>query len=286
MYMAKLGYSYFRKNTYAVRMKEKFETKKSLGQHFLNSEVVPRWLSDAGEVGENDIVVEVGPGTGALTVELLARGAKVVALEADLRAVEVLKERFEKEVMSGQLQIWHTDVRRFDTSDLKLPEHSFKVVSNIPYYLTGQLFRTFLSSKIQPSLLVFLVQKEVAKRATMSHAKGQKESLLSLSIQAFGTPKYLKSVGKGHFTPPPKVDSAIIVVSNISWNNFKNISADHFFEVLHLGFGSKRKQLAGNLSKKYNRPEVLKTLAALDLPADIRAEDVPMEKWLQLVSLL
>ncbi len=265
---------------------DKFETKKSLGQHFLNSEVVPRWLSDAGEVGVGDTVVEVGPGTGALTIELLARGARVIALEADGRAIEVLHERFVDEVKSGQLQLWHTDVRRFNTSDLKLPNHSFKVVANIPYYLTGQLFRTFLSGEIQPSLLVFLVQKEVGRRATMSSKEGQKESLLSLSIQAFGTPKYVKSVGKGHFTPPPKVDSAIVAVYNINQDNFKKLSADHFFEVLHLGFGSKRKQLVGNLSKQYDRSKVIEALASAGVSIDVRAEDIPLDKWLLLTTLL
>lgn len=279
-------YSYFRKITYAEGVKEKFETKKSLGQHFLNSAVVPRWLSEAGEVKEDDIVVEIGPGTGALTIEILARGAKVIALEADLRAIEVLNERFANEIKSRQLQIWHTDVRRFTTSDLKLPNHSFKVVANIPYYLTGHLFRIFLSGKIQPSLLVFLVQKEVGKRATMSSNKGEKESLLSLSIQAFGTPKYIKSIGKGHFSPSPKVDSAIIAVQNVNQDNFKNLHADHFFEILHLGFGSKRKQLVGNLSKQYDRTKALAALDKVGIPADVRAEDVPLEKWLELAKLL
>ena len=269
-----------------MEVTDKFETKKSLGQHFLNSAVVPRWLSDAGEVGVGDTVVEIGPGTGALTIELLARGARIIALEADKRAIGVLNEKFVEEIKSGQLQIWYTDVRRFNTLDLKLPNHSFKVVANIPYYLTGQLFRIFLSGKIQPSLLVFLVQKEVGRRATMSSKEGEKESLLSLSIQAFGTPKYIKSVGKGHFTPSPKIDSAIIAVRNVNQDNFQDISAEHFFEILHLGFSSKRKQLLGNLSKQYNRSKVTEVLRLVGVPIDVRAEDVPLEKWLQLAKLL
>ncbi|MEX2340983.1 MAG: 16S rRNA (adenine(1518)-N(6)/adenine(1519)-N(6))-dimethyltransferase RsmA [Candidatus Paceibacterota bacterium] len=277
---------HFFKITYAEGVIEKFQTKKSLGQHFLNSPMVPRWLCEAGEVKEGDIIVEVGPGTGALTAELLESGAKVVALEADLRAVEILKERFLGEVSSGQLKIWHVDVRRFDTADLKLSNHSFKMVSNIPYYLTGQLFRTFISGKIQPSLLVFLVQKVAGERATAALSRGEKESLLSLSIQAFGTPRYVKTVSRGHFTPPPKVDSAIIAVHNINQNNFKNLSTDQFFEILHLGFGSKRKQLVGNLSKKYEREKVLEALNVVDLPENVRAEDVLMEKWLQLALIL
>ncbi len=120
----------------------------------------------------------------------------------------------------------------------------------------------------------------------MSSKEGQKESLLSLSIQAFGTPKYVKSVGKGHFTPPPKVDSAIVAVYNINQDNFKKLSADHFFEVLHLGFGSKRKQLVGNLSKQYDRSKVIEALASAGVSIDVRAEDIPLDKWLLLTTLL
>lgn len=265
---------------------EIFKTKKSLGQHFLNSGVVPNWLADAGEVAAADTVVEVGPGTGALTAELLARGAKVIALEADQRAIEVLEERFEKETRTGQLIIRHADMRDFDLTDLGLIDHSFKVVANIPYYLTGQLFRLFLSGTIQPDRLVFLVQKEVGKRATAELSRGEKESLLSLSIKAFGTPVYVRAVGKGHFTPPPKVDSAIIAVRDIGRDNFRDIEANHFFDLLHLGFGARRKQLLGNLAKQYDRARLTQIFLDLGLPADVRAEDIPLPKWLELAKTL
>lgn len=262
----------------------KFQTKKSLGQHFLNSAVVPGWLCDAGEVGPNDAVVEIGPGTGALTSELLKRGAAVIALEADPRAIEVLDERFHAEITRGQLIVKHADVRQFDLSTLNLPDHSFKVVANIPYYLTGQLFRTFLAGDIQPSQLVFLVQKEVGKRATSDLGRGEKESLLSLSIKAFGEPKYIRTVGKGHFSPPPKVDSAIVSVSGINRDHFQDLSADHFFAVLHLGFGSKRKQLLGNLAKEYERNALIHLFSTVGIELDVRAEDLPLETWLSLAS--
>lgn len=267
-------------------MMERFKTKKSLGQHFLNNASVPRWLCEAGEVSADDAVVEVGPGTGALTTELLARGARVIALEADPRAIEVLRDRFKNEIEAGRLDIRHTDVRRFEIGALGLADHSFKVVANIPYYLTGQLFRAFLAGPVQPSTLVFLVQKEVGKRATASLSRGEKESLLSLSIQAFGKPEYVRSVGRGHFTPPPKVDSAIVAIRDINRDNFQNLAADRFFRILHLGFGSKRKQLLGNLSKEYERGELIDLFSAMALPADVRAEDVPLAKWLELSGRL
>lgn len=265
---------------------DRFETKKSLGQNFLNSKVVPEWLCDAGEVTSGDFILEIGPGTGALTEALLERGAKVLALEADLRAIEVLNDKFKNEIKSGQLTIEHADVRELDLAKFHLKDHSFKVVANIPYYLTGFLFRVLLSRNIQPSTLVFLVQKEVGKRATSNIQKGDKESLLSLSLQAFGEVKYVKSVGRGHFSPSPKVDSAIVLVHNINRDKFEAHSADFFFVILHLGFGSKRKQLLGNLAKKYDRPRLLELFSEADIEPNARAEDVPIWKWLTLTRAL
>lgn len=265
---------------------DKFQTKKSLGQNFLNSKVVPVWLVDAGEVKEGDVVVEVGPGTGALTRELLGRGAEVIALEADKRAIAVLEEEFKIEIAASLLKLQHTDVRKLNIGDLNLKDHSYKVVANIPYYLTGHLFRLFLESDAQPNTLVFLVQKEVGKRATDSITKGGKESLLSLSLQAFGKTEYVRQVGKGHFTPSPKVDSAIVKVGDINRDNFKNLRQEDFFAILHLGFGSKRKQLLGNLAKKYQREDLIYIFKEVELKEDVRAEDIPLKKWLELAMKL
>lgn len=267
--------------------KEKFETKKSLGQHFLNSEIVPAWMCDAAEITRNDNVLEIGPGTGALTSELLKRGAKVTALEADNRAILRLNETFSEEIKTGQLVCIHNDVRTLDVAQLpNLADHQFKIVSNIPYYLSGLLFRSFLESPLQPNTLVYLVQKEVAKRITTNISRDEKESLLSLSVKAYGTPEYVRTVTRGHFTPPPKVDSAIIAVRNISRENFKNVSEADFFRLLHLGFGQKRKQLLGNLSGEFSRETLTHSFSTVGLSVSVRAEDVPLEKWLTLVEEL
>lgn len=263
---------------------EKFRTKKSLGQHFLNSETVPRWLCDAGEITAADTVLEIGPGTGALTKEILSRGATVIALEADPRAIEVLNNDFAEYINNGKLYLEHADVRQFNPDSLNLQEYQFKVVANIPYYLTGRLFRTFLAETIQPSLLVFLIQKEVAKRAVEDIDKGGKESLLSLSIKTFGTPEYIKTVGRGHFSPPPKVDSAIIKVSNISRDRLAGVDPEAFFNLLHIGFGSKRKQLLGNLAKDYPREKLANIFDKLSLSQSVRAEDVNLQTWLSLAK--
>lgn len=266
---------------------QKIYAKKSLGQHFLTSNVVPSWMCDAADITNRDTVLEIGPGTGVLTKEILLRGATVIALETDLRAIEVLENTFTDAIATGNLILIHTDVRTLDLATLPdISNHAFKVVANIPYYLSGFLFRMFLESPIQPTDLVYLVQKEVAKRATSNITKGEKESLLSLSVQAYGTPKYIKTVTRGHFTPPPKVDSGIIAIRGITKDNFQNIEESLFFNILHLGFGQKRKQLLGNLTKKYDREVLTNIFSTVDIPSSTRAEDVPLDKWLILVKEL
>ncbi len=261
---------------------KKFETKKSLGQHFLNNTRVPELMAEAGNVQKGDTVLEIGPGTGALTRELLTRGAYVIAFEADIRAIEVLKSTFAQEIVRNNLTIVHGDVREIDLLALGLQNNSFKIVANIPYYLSGFLFRTFLEHEIQPSNLVFLVQREVAERI----ARDKKESLLSLSIKVFGDPKYIKTIGKGNFTPPPKIDSAIIAISNISKTRLDGVSQKFFFEILHQGFKSKRKQLLGNLADRYDRTSLVEIFSSLGLSAKIRGEDLSFSLWIQLCHKL
>ncbi len=258
----------------------KFQHKKSLGQHFLTSDVVPRWMCDAGSVAAGDLVFEIGPGSGVLTKEILARGAKVIALEADQRAIEILQVEFAEQIASGNLLLHHGDARQLNLTDLGLKNGQYKVISNIPYYLSGHLFRTLLESDCQPTNLVFLVQKEVAERI----AKDPKESLLSLSVKVFGNPKYIKTVSRGHFTPSPAIDSAIILVSSISQQNFADLEKPLFFNLIHLGFAARRKQLLGNLSGQYFRTELINIFSTLGLPLDVRAEDLTLDKWLTLAK--
>lgn len=243
-------------------------------------------MCDAGAVGAGETVLEIGPGTGVLTRELLARGARVVAVEADQRAIDALHETFRAEIEVGKVQIVHGDMRTFSTEDVAkafgLRDQEYIVVANIPYYLSGLLFRTFLETNIQPKRIVFLVQKEVAMRI----ARDKKESILSLSVKAFGTPKYVRTVSKGHFNPQPRIDSAIILIDDVNRNNFNNLSSEHFFTLIHLGFGEKRKQLLGNLTKRYEREELVHIFSTLEIPSTARGEDLPLMKWLELAKKL
>ncbi|MBY0309703.1 16S rRNA (adenine(1518)-N(6)/adenine(1519)-N(6))-dimethyltransferase RsmA [Patescibacteria group bacterium] len=263
-------------------MNDRFVHKKSLGQHFLNSPVIPRKLCDAADLIPGETVVEIGPGTGALTAVLLERGVKVIAIETDERAILHLEERFATEIMAKMLVISAQDARELDLTQLGLHNQEYKVVANIPYYLSGFLFRTFLENTLQPSTLVFLVQKEVAERI----ARAKKASLLSLSVAVFGNPTYICTVKRGNFTPAPKVDSAIIAVRDISRERLMDIDPRHFFYLLHLGFGQKRKQLLGNLTAAYERTTLERIFNEQKLNLNIRAEDLSVPQWVTLVHAL
>jgi len=265
-------------------MAKKFEHKKSLGQHFLNSAYVPKKMCDAAGDIAGKTVLEIGPGTGVLTKEILARGGKVVAVEADRRAIVSLEETFPDAIASGLLTIHHHDARTLVPAAFNLVNQGYIVISNIPYYLSGSLFRSLLDTKCQPSTLVFLIQKEVAQRI----ARDKKESLLSLSIKIFGNPTYISTIKRSHFTPPPKVDSAILAISAISQNQLLNnkISTELFFHILHTGFAQKRKQLLGNLAALFPRDHITTVFQNLDLPLTVRAEDIPLHTWLAIIPAL
>ncbi len=259
-----------------------FKPKKSLGQNFLTSDIVPNWMCDSASLKKGEVVLEIGAGTGKLTKTLLDRGALVLAIETDQRAIKTLEETFAKEINTKQLTIYNQDVRNLNLSSLNLTNHEFKVVANIPYYLSGFLFRVLLSGEIQPQTLTFLIQKELAERI----ARDKKSSILSLSVKAFGFPEYQKTVSKGHFFPKPKIDSAIITISNINQDNFLELSQDFFFSIIHLGLGKKRKQLLGNLSYSFKRQQLEKIFLKLNLSPTIRGEDLTIETWLLLAKEL
>ncbi len=256
-----------------------FTHKKSLGQNFLTSRVVPEQMCEAALIKAGDVVLEIGPGTGALTKVLLEKGALVYALEADQRAIAVLEIEFSKEIAEKRLILIHGDARELDLAAQQFTKKPYKIVANIPYYLSGYLLRICLGSQNPPATLVFLMQKEVVERI----ARAKKSSLLSISVAVFGIAKYVKTVGRGHFSPPPKVDSAILLVSDISNANLPTKEINRrFFTHLHIGYGQKRKQLLGNLAAYYDREELGTLFTKLSLPPTIRAEDIGAAKWLAL----
>jgi 16S rRNA (adenine1518-N6/adenine1519-N6)-dimethyltransferase len=255
--------------------------KKSLGQNFLMHRQTAERIVEAAGVTENDTILEIGPGTGMLTRALLAKAGKVIAVEADTELLRELEITFAAEIEEGKLELVSSDIRAF-SPNIETLGNSYSIVANIPYYITGELFRKFLTAEHKPQNLTFLVQKEVAVRITRS----KKESLLSLSVKAFGTPTYCFTVPKGAFFPAPKVDSAVISITNIHSPFASKSDEERFFEILHLGFGQKRKQLVNNLSEKFTDASILKSFNSLDISPKVRAEDLKLDTWLVLTPLL
>lgn len=251
------------------------KTAARLGQHFLTNGYYAKVLTDAVAVRTGETIVEVGPGKGALTKHLVATGAPVIAIEKD----EALAMHLRAELAGKNVEVRTADVR-----DFAAPDTAYVVAANIPYYITGEIIRQFLEAEHQPRAMALLIQKEVAQRIVAPDAK---ESLLSLSVKAFGTPRIVTTVGKGNFNPPPSVDSAIILIDNISRTHFKNRAEEKkFFEVVRAGFSSRRKMLSSNLGKVFGRESVAHAFARCGIAQKARAEDVPLDTWLLLTRML
>lgn len=250
-----------------------------LGQHLLTNAGIARAVALAAGIAPNDRVLEIGPGKGMLTKELLLLGARVTAVEKDSTMVQILKEQFGEAIHSGALTLIEGDAREY-TPDTVFPREAYKVAANIPYYITGELLRTALSAHNKPTTLAFLIQKEVAERI----ARSRKESILSISVKAYGIPKYIKTVSRGSFNPPPSVDSAILAVQEISGKKFETISEKLFFSIVKAGFAQRRKTLLGNLKRAFPKSNVESLFERCDLDKKIRAEDVAVGEWLRLTE--
>lgn len=270
------------------------KAKKSLGQNFLKSAQAIRDIITAGAVDTKDTVLEIGPGKGALTQALLEAGATVIAIEKDRELFAHLSEKFQNEIISKKLILIEGDALEFNPTSYSLLPARYKLIANIPYNITGLIFRKFLEETIQPERMILLVQKEVAERIvarpTSQKLRGMqgKESILSISVKVYGTPKIISKVPARYFSPAPKVDSAIIAVTNISKQNFKDLSEGLFFEVLKIGFSHKRKILIKNLEEGNcsSKDKLLQTWETLGLPLKVRAEELNTEDWYQIVSTL
>lgn len=266
-----------------MRAMAKRSSRPKLGQHFLMHARIAERIADSARLPEGATVLEVGPGRGILTRALLARSSRVVAVEADRALYEKLKDIFAREIASGHLVLLCDDIRNH-ISRYSVQEGSYHVVANIPYYLTGELFRMFLSAEHQPRTVTFLVQKEVAERIVGSPersrgTRSKKESILSLSVKAYGKPKYEFTVPRGAFIPPPKVDSAVLTIRDISRKNFATrAQEEQFFALLHAGFAHKRKFVRSNLADLVTE----KALRDAGVPEGARAEDLPLSAWLAL----
>lgn len=256
-------------------MQFELEAKKSLGQNFLkNTTIIKKMVSECVFIAKNhtnkhkkDVsVLEIGPGTGALTEYLLETGLNITAVETDDRAIPLLKSKFASYIDKKIFNVLHEDIRTFDIRKMKKP---YIVVANIPYYLTGYIMRKFLESDNQPVAMILMVQKEVALRVL-----DKKNSLASLGVVTYGTPRILTHVSKGNFVPSPKVDSSVLIIEDIKNNMFQNKKEElMYWELAKKAFGNKRKQLGGTILKNIQDEK-------LNQYTKKRPEDLKAEDWL------
>lgn len=253
--------------------------KKGLGQHFLMHRQTSERIVEAGGVTPSDTVLEIGPGTGVLTRELLLRAKRVVAVETDAELIPTLEETFADAIREGKLELIHQDIRVFDPVTIV---GDYKLVANIPYYITGEIVRQFLTATHKPTSMTVLVQKEVAERV----ARSKKESLLSLGVKVYGTPRYAFTVPRGAFVPAPSVDSAVLVIDDIQSPFATPEEERWFFNILRAGFAHKRKRLQKNLEEVASREGVSRVFAEAEMDVNVRPETVALPVWKMLAHKL
>lgn len=265
------------------------KAKKHLGQHFLTSQKALFDMVGAGDIHADDVVLEIGPGKGVLTERLVVLADKVIAIEKDTDLIPFLKDKFSEAIEKERLEILPRDILTFDPEILRSYKKPYKLIANIPYYITGAIIEQFLGATYQPERMVLLIQKEVAERIIARDQKsgnlGGKQSILSIAVSAYGKPKIIAKVPAGAFFPPPKVDSAIISIENISRDFFYDISEQKFFEIVKFCFSRKRKQLLGSLTEYLgDRTKALSVLQKSDIPEKSRPEMLLKEDWKRLVT--
>ena len=268
--------------------------KKSLGQNFLVNPRVLDKIVAAAEITKDDIVLEVGPGTGNLTKKLAEKTGRVIAIEKDRQLIGFLKNKLsENSAIAEKSEIIEGDVLKINFSDLKIKE-DYKIVANIPYYITSRFLRKIFTEWPRPKLIVLIIQKEVAQRimASPPHSKlsvGASRphmNLLALSVQFFAEPKIINYVSKNNFRPRPKVDSAIIKLTPKP--KFYILNSKFFFNIVRAGFSQKRKLLISNLvaKLKIKKEDAVKIFAKFGIDEKSRAENLDLDDWIKLAKII
>ncbi len=252
------------------------KNKKSLGQYWLRDREVLSGIAESAELSISDMVLEIGPGLGTLTGELLKRAGKVIAVELDSDLAKKLPGQFP----GKNLEVINADFLEYDLSSLP---SGYKVVANVPYYITGKIIQKLTTTSNKPSVVVLLVQKEVAERLA---AKPGDMGVLSVSAQLFADVSLGEIVPAELFTPPPKVDSQVVVMRIRQKTLLDGIDQSLFFRVVKAGFSAKRKKLRSSLSGGLgiSKTEAEKRLIMAGIDPNSRAESLAISDWLNLAQ--
>lgn len=250
--------------------------KKELGQHWLKDRGILAAIADDAELDSDDTVLEIGPGLGTLTSELLRRAGQVIAVEFDPDLARKLPGQFP----GKNLQVVHEDILQFGLDSLPA---GYKVVANVPYYITSKIIEKLMTAKNKPSTVVILVQKEVAERV----AAGPGDmSILAVSAQVFANARLGVLVPRDYFTPPPKVDSQVVVLETLVEPLVAPEDERAFFRVVKAGFAAKRKKLRSSIAAglSISKPAAEELLRHANINPELRAEDLSIKDWLRLAK--
>lgn len=256
--------------------------RKSLGQYWLRDRAALRRIVEAAALGPQDVVLEIGPGPGALTELLLEVAGQVVAVELDGRFAAALRDRLGAR---PNLQVVQGDILKCDIDRLVVPHLQrlgpvarYQVVANLPYYITSAVVRLLLEAPLRPERLVLTVQLEVAQRMVASPPR---MSLLSVSVQFYAVPRIVARIPPGSFQPPPKVTSAIVQIDTRAEPAASVSDVQAYFDVVRAGFAHKRKQLRNSLGQELHRPagEIEAALLEAGVRPQARAETLSVEDW-------
>lgn len=256
------------------------DPKRSLAQNFLMDAGHLARIVAAAELTATDTVLEIGPGLGSLTQYLATQAGRVVAVELDDRLIEILRSHF---VTRPHVQIVHGDILTLEPGSLVRAGDndappSYKVVANLPYYITSAVLRHLLEANYRPTQIVVLVQKEVAERICATPGD---LSLLAVSVQFYAEPTLVHRVPASAFYPSPKVDSAVLRLAVRPEPAVPDVDVETFFRVVRAGFSQKRKQLANTLSAGLHLPkaDLSATLTRLGIDPTRRAETLTLQEW-------
>lgn len=258
------------------------QAKKSLGQNFLTNPAIAIKIVESANLSKDDNVLEIGPGEGVLTGLLAQKGKRVLAIEIDQALVDPLKKELGDQKNTA---IVEGDILKINLPKL-LEENNFKkykVVANLPYYITSKIIRLLLETKYPPSEMILMVQKEVGERIC---APSGKESILSISVKFYAEPDILFFVPRENFDPIPEVDSAVIRIKRKEI--IPNVDTKYFFSLVKAGFSSKRKMLVNNLSTGFRLPKntVSEILKKAGLEPTQRAQELSVDDWFRLCDVL
>ena len=252
---------------------------KRLGQNFLIDKRIIKKVAEAANLRPKNIVLEIGPGIGNLTQELAKKVKKVIAIEKDPKMIEILKETLKD---YENVEIIKGDILELDPRTYNLKAKIYKIVGNLPFYLTAPVIRKFLEAvEVKPRQMTFVIQKEVGQRIC---AKPPRMSILAVSVQFYAKPEIISYVSRKSFWPQPKVDGVILRITPLIGAFRKMINAGLFFKIVKAGFSHPRKQLINNLSKglKFNREKVKDWLLKNNIQPNQRAETLTVKDWIVL----